>query len=109
MAFTEGSNDGTLNGTTAVTVVASPAASTRRIVKTITIQNRDTAAVTITLRFISGANTRQLAYVTLAVNEVLVWGDLIILDATNKSVTAVMSGAAATTNPDFTSHYGDAT
>ena len=33
----------------------------------------------------------------------------LILDATTKSITAVMSGAAATTNPDFTAAYADST
>ena len=67
--FTEGSTDGILNGVTAVTLVGSPAASARRIIKSIAIQNRDTAPVTITLNYINGAASRNIVKVTLAVND----------------------------------------
>jgi hypothetical protein len=40
--FTEGANDGALNGTSEVTLVAAPAASTRRTIKSITVENKDT-------------------------------------------------------------------
>ena len=43
-AFTEGASDGVLNGTSSVTLVAAPASSTRRVIKNITIENRDTAS-----------------------------------------------------------------
>ena len=46
--FVEGSSDGTLNGTSQVTLVSAPAASTRRLIKTIYIENKDTAPVTLT-------------------------------------------------------------
>ena len=65
-AFTEASNDGAFNGTTPVTIVAAPAASTRRVIAEITIMNRDTAAVTITLNYVNGAGTRQIWKETLA-------------------------------------------
>ena len=45
-AFTEGSSDGALNGSTQVTLVASPTSSTRRLIKTIYIANIDTVANT---------------------------------------------------------------
>lgn len=69
--LTEGANDGALNGTTAVTLVGSPGASTRRVIKWITIQNKDTAPVTITITYnnSSGSTSRQIAKVTLAVND----------------------------------------
>lgn len=107
MADTPGANDGALNGTTAVEVVAAPGASTQRIVKTITIQNRDTAVVTLTLRYLNGASTRQLWKGDLDVGDTLVWSDPLILDETDTSVTAVLAGAAATTNPDFTAGFID--
>lgn len=68
-SFTEGSNDGALNGTSSVTLVAAPAASTRRVVKNITICNRDTAAVTITVSLDNNGTLRNIAKVTLAVND----------------------------------------
>jgi len=67
--FVEGANDGVLNGITAVTLVASPSSSTRRIVKTITIENTDTAAVTVTVGYVNSASTRTIVKVTLQVGD----------------------------------------
>ena len=68
-SFTEGASDGVLSGTTPVTVISAPASSTRRIVNTITVENNDTAAVTITVGYVNGANTRVIAKVTLQVGD----------------------------------------
>lgn len=68
-SLVEGANDGALNGTTAVTLVSAPAASTRRVIKSLTIQNRDTAFVTVTIIYDNNGTQRQLAKVTLAVND----------------------------------------
>jgi len=50
-SFTEGSTDGALNGGTAVDIVAAPSSGKRRIVKNITIYNRDTASITLTIYY----------------------------------------------------------
>jgi hypothetical protein len=68
-AFTEGANDGALNGANSVTVVAAPAASTRRTIKSITIENRDTAAITFTLSYNNNSTLRTIAQVTLQVGD----------------------------------------
>lgn len=68
-SLVEGANDGALTGTSPVTLVAAPAASTRRVIKSITIQNRDTAAVTVTISYNNNGTLRTLARVTLAVND----------------------------------------
>jgi hypothetical protein len=47
--FTEGSNEGTFNSTTEVTLLAAPASGHRRIIKSISIYNADTANVTYSL------------------------------------------------------------
>lgn len=65
-AFTEGANDGATNNTTEVTVVAAPASATRRIIKYITIENRDTASITFTLSYKNNTTLRTIAQVTLA-------------------------------------------
>jgi len=67
--FTEGASDGTTNSTTTVTMVASPAASTRRVIKSIYIQNTDTAQVTVTVGYYNGTNTRVIAKVILNVGD----------------------------------------
>lgn len=107
MATTPGGDDGTLNGTTPVDLIAAPGASVQRVAKTVTIQNRDTAVVTVTLRKVSGGGTRQLWAGDLDVGDTLIWDDVIVLDDTSSKITAVMSGAAATTNPDWTSSWVD--
>lgn len=68
-SFTEGSTDGALNGVTAVTLVASPSASTRRLIKTVYIQNKDTAAVTLTIYYNNNSTLRTIAKVTLQVGD----------------------------------------
>lgn len=68
-SLVEGANDGALTGTSPVTIVAAPAASTRRVIKSITIQNRDTASVTVTISYNNNGTLRTLATVTLAVND----------------------------------------
>ena len=67
--FVEGSEGGELNGTTNVTLVTAPAASTRRIVKSIALYNADTAAVTVNIQYFDGTNARTIANVTLAVGD----------------------------------------
>jgi len=67
--FTEGSTDGALNGTSQVTLVAAPAASTRRIIKSVYIENKDTAAVTITVTYNNNSTLRTIAKVTLSVGD----------------------------------------
>ncbi len=68
-AFTEGSSDTALNGTTPVTLVAAPAAATRRVIKTLTIANIDTAPITLTLSYNDNSTLRTVVKVTLAVND----------------------------------------
>ena len=68
-AFTEGSSDGALNGTSAVTVVSAPAASTRRLIKTIYITNIDTVANTITVSYNDNSTLRTIVKVTLQVGD----------------------------------------
>ena len=68
-AFIEGASDGALNGTSAVTLVAAPGSSTRRVIKTITIENKDTAAVTLTISYNNNSTLRTIAKVTLNVGD----------------------------------------
>jgi len=108
MAFNEGGNDGVLNGVAEVTLVAAPAAATRRIIRTITISNADTAAVVVEVRLKETANLRIIWNGTLAVGDTLMICDVIVLDTVNKSITALMAGAPAANQPHFTASWGDA-
>lgn len=67
--FTEGASDGALTGVTDATVVSAPASGYRRIIKGIFIENKDTAAVTITVKYDNNATQRTIAKVTLNVGD----------------------------------------
>ena len=54
-SFVEGSNDGALNGVTAVELLAAPAALTTRVIQEIIIHNKDTVTHTITILINNGA------------------------------------------------------
>jgi hypothetical protein len=68
-SLTEGALDGALNGTSDVTVVSAPASSTRRVIKWITIENKDTASVTLTVKYDNNGTQRIIAKVTLDVGD----------------------------------------
>lgn len=72
---TPGEQDGVSNNTTAVTVVGSPASSTQRLVKSITIQNADTAAATVTIIYNNNSTLRNIIVATLAVGDQLIYED----------------------------------
>jgi hypothetical protein len=113
MAITLGSNHGSLNGTNSVDIVAAPGASTIRVVRGIRLLNVDTAAVTVTFRkTVSGTHYSFDKVTALAVDghfAPLDGDDVLFLTATTQSITAIMSGAAATTNPTFEADYLDKT
>lgn len=110
MAIAYKNEHGTLNGTTAVTVVSAPGSGITRLVAWISIANTDSASVTVTLNLAdSGPVTRQLVKATLAVGESLLWEPsrpLALQDA-NESIQAVMDAAATTTNPDYVSSFAE--
>lgn len=67
--FTEGASDGALTGATDATVVSAPASGYRRIIKSIFIENKDTAVVTITVKYDNNGTQRTIAKVTLNVGD----------------------------------------
>lgn len=102
--FVPGSNSAVTNSGTPVDIVAAPAASTQRQVKEVTVQNTDTAAATVTVQTVDGANTRKNIVVTIQVGETLFfaagqWGVL----ATNGAIkgSAGVSSVALTMPSDF--------
>jgi hypothetical protein len=64
-------NDGVTNGTTAVEVLAAPAATSVRQVKLLTVYNADTVAAVVVIRLNHGGAFRRLARETLAPGETL--------------------------------------
>lgn len=102
-SLTEGSTDGALNGTTPVTLVAAPASSTRRVIKSISIQNKDSASVTLTISYDNNGTARQLAKVTLASNDT--WTTDGVYD-TNGNLKTSASGAGTVTTVSVASANG---
>ena len=88
--FVEGSSDGVLNGTTQVTLVSAPAASTRRLIKTIYIENKDTAPVTLTITLNNNGTLRNITKVTLAVGDT--WSTDGTTDVNGNAKTIGVSG-----------------
>jgi hypothetical protein len=88
--FVEGSSDGILNGTTQVTMVAAPAASTRRLIKSIFIENNDTAPVTIIVTLNNSGTLRNIQKMTLAVGDN--WSIDGVFDTNGNAKTIGVSG-----------------
>lgn len=109
MAFIEGNQHGLTNSTTRVVAVAAPAASVRRLVRTITVYNADTVAATVILEFSdpAGATDRVFARQTLATLETFIFNDVLVLDETDQTISLSLAAAITTNQLQFTSHFSD--
>jgi hypothetical protein len=94
--FIEGATDGALNGTNSVTLVAAPASSTRRTIKTITIENKDTAAVTLTISYNNNGTLRTIAKVTLQVGDTWTTDGTFDTSGALKQVAGIVNLASVT-------------
>jgi len=69
------STDTQSNGTTAVTIVAAPGATTTRVPKRIWIRNADTVSATVTVQLNNNATLRPEVVFTLLTGETLIYED----------------------------------
>jgi hypothetical protein len=69
--FVPGESDTVSNGTTAVTVVAAPAASKQRQLKYLSVYNADTASITVTVRLNNGGTIRNASSYILSPQQTL--------------------------------------
>ena len=76
--FTEGEKNGSLNGTTPVTVVAAPGASTRRIIKEIVVYNEDSSNITLTVSLLDTGITRNLVRKILVAGDYWKWTERVV-------------------------------
>lgn len=93
-AFTPGNSNGTLNGSTAVDVVAAPAASTYRQIKTLSILNVDTSTQTITVRYNDNGTSRKIIAFSILTNYSLNYDETTgwyVLDASGNRLTVTGS------------------
>ena len=74
-ALTYVTNGGVSNSTTPVTIIAAPAASNARIVKSVTLRNAATVARTVTLRVDISGTDRELRVLSLAPGETLSYAE----------------------------------
>lgn len=65
--FNPGTTETQTNGTTAVTIMPAPAASTQRQLKYFALHNDDTASITVTLQYNDSGTLRTVLKVTLSV------------------------------------------
>ena len=100
---------GVTNGTTAVTVVPAPAASTSRQLKFLSVQNADTTYDTLTVRLNDGGTLRNIGVFQLAPNDSLVYTSdrgFVVLDMTGGIKKGLNSGSIT---PMFFSGDGSTT
>lgn len=70
-AFTEGALDGTLADATTTTICTAPAASTRRVVKHVSIYNADASAITVLVKYDHNGTRRVLKKQVVAAGSTL--------------------------------------
>lgn len=115
MAFTELSSEGELSSTIEQVLVSAPASSTRRLVRTININNLDTVDAIVTVsKKVNATGTSdtelfRLCKVTLEPDDVLILSDVYILDATNETIVAKINSSITTNNLEFNTTYADVT
>lgn len=106
-----GGGHGSLNGTTAVELVATPSAGFVRVVDSIRTANIDSAAVTIRVsKTVAGPSNYEFdSAIALAVDGKFdpVDGAHVVRLAAGESITAVMAAAAATTDPTWVASWVD--
>lgn len=103
------SGSGTTNSTTAVDIVAAPAASTTRMVpaKGINVYNADTATAAGKIQLVDGAATIVLEAFSIAAGGNFQNSGFYSLDATNKKLQVVLDAAITTNQLDWVSKWRD--
>lgn len=113
VTLTPGSNQGSLNGVTAVEVVAAPAASTTRAVRFLAVLNIDTVVHTIRARKLVAGTPYQFDCSTATPIDVkfnpVSFDGVFLLTATNQSLQIIMDEAMTTTNPTYVASWIDRT
>lgn len=111
MAISADSNHGVLTGTTQKEVVAAPAASTDRAVRSLHVLNRDTVPHNFTLyKKVAGTSYAIDAIAGVPAGDVwrpIAGSDIVFLSATNQSLEVVVDANATTTEPSFEASFYD--
>lgn len=104
------SADGTLSGSTEVTLVGAPSSGVNRLVRWGTIHNADDMDIMLSVFMANGANRRVLFQSTLNPGDTwqLDSNDVIPLDS-SRSIIACLAGPVNSQEPDWTSGWADQT
>ena len=103
--FTPGSVDAQSNGTSTVTILAAPSASTQRKVNALTVYNADSAAKLTTVRINNNTTLRPLVVITLQVGDTLGYTDVsgwYVMDSTGAIKGVGPTGATGATGANGT-------
>lgn len=97
--FVEGSSDGQITSSTPTTIIAAPASSTRRVIKTINLYNAGSYSEIVTLAIVNGANTRVIVKITIAPG--VTWTSDDLITYTSSISSTVVSFRNVLINGDF--------
>jgi len=108
MAIVFATAAGATSGAATVTVLVGPGAG-QRVVRGFVFHNRDTAPVTMLLSFFDGVNERRMFRVTVPVDDSFIHSDPIVLGTAAKVLRIALTGAVATTEPEWVANYAEYT
>jgi len=105
-----GNDCGVTTGTTPLTIVSAPGGSVYRMVKTITVFNADTIEHNIIIRLTVSGTDYRIAKQTIQPEESFIFGgdgELIVLNATTKSITFTLGEGINDDQLEWTTNYLD--
>lgn len=109
MALSIGGTNLPTNGTTAITIVASPATGAKREVTSVKVNNRDDATAHVRISILDSATTTVVASDTALAIGATLKASNIVLDSTTKSVQVVLNAAVNSTELDASSSFVEIT
>jgi hypothetical protein len=106
-----GRNATLTNNTTAVDLVASPSASTQRVISYLSVYNADTASATVTINVVSSSTSYSVFITTLSAGEKLEYqqgeGFRVLASDGSLKIVPNAAGIPASPNVNFTALAGD--
>jgi hypothetical protein len=107
--FFEGVAYGNTNNTTAVTAVAAPASNKRRLIRSISIHNADTASATVTVRLhdSNSGNSFIVDKQTISSGSTMLLDRVLVLASTTESLQVILAAAITTNHLDYVVVYAE--
>jgi hypothetical protein len=105
--FLEGSSFGVTNSTTAVTMVEAPDVDKRRLIKSVSVHNNDTASATVTIQIDADGTKYKLHKATVNSGEQLLYERVLVLADATESLEVVLSAAITTNQLHYYAVYAE--